>query len=125
MCNKHARKASILLWAYSYIQTSSKSKLNKRLDSTCAEHKENLSEVDKNYDTLREKHGNNYALKQLRLWTQLICLGNNSLDVPPNTPFWRSRKCQQDVPITSGPPTKKLKVSVRSELIDQLEKWHH
>ncbi len=94
MYKKHLGKPNILLWAYTFVQNSSKNKATKRTDSNFAEHKENLTEVDKHYDELRKKHGNSYSLEQFRMWAQLIRLGkqHTSIDEPPDKPFWRGRK---------------------------------
>ncbi len=62
------------------------------------------------------------------MWAQMIRLGKHeSTDDPPDKPFWRERKRKQDVPYSSS-STKRAqldvspskKVSVRSELLDQL-----
>ena len=53
-------------------------------------------------------------------------------DDPPDKPFWRGRKRQQDSSQSSSPTSKRSsnavspskKVSIRSELLDQLSKWH-
>ena len=71
------------------------------------------------------------TLEQLRMWAQMIRLGKHeSTDDPPDKPFWRGRKCQQDVSYLSPSPKRasispSKKVSVRSELLDQLTKWHN
>lgn len=65
----------------------------------------------------------------------MIRLGkHDSVDEPPDMPFWRGRKRQQASSESSVQPTKKVaiadvatstsRVSVRSELLDQLSKWH-
>ena len=65
------------------------------------------------------------------MWAQMIRLGKHeSTDDPPDKPFWRGRKCQQDVSYLSPSPKRasispSKKVSVRSELLDQLTKWHN
>lgn len=129
MYKKHEGKYRILLWAYSSNLT--KNKGGKEVSSSFAKHKENLSEVDKTYDELRKKHGIKYSLDQLRMWAQMIHLGSHdSLDEPPDKPYWtgrkhhhdRKRQCVETAPAAS--PSKRSKVSVRSELLDQLEKWH-
>ena len=63
------------------------------------------------------------------MWAQLIRLGkHDSMDDPPDKPFWRGRKRKNEF---SQPSPRKIagispskKVSVRSELLDQLSKWH-
>jgi hypothetical protein len=66
----------------------------------------------------------------------MIRLGKHeSTDEPPDLPFWRGRKRQQEN--TDPQPTKRpavvadvtssstsASVSVRSDLLDQLSKWH-
>lgn len=132
MYNKHVGKQSILLWAYSCVQSFTRNKPVKKVDSNFAQHKESLSEVDEKYDELRKKHGKKYTLEQLRMWAQLIHLGkHDSVDDPPDKPFWMGRK-RDTLPIAkrlcsgvaSVSPTKRSKVSIRSELLDQLAKWH-
>ena len=69
------------------------------------------------------------------MWAQMIRLGKHeSTDDPPDKPFWRGRKRQQDVSCLSPSPKRasfrpdvspSKKVSVRSELLDQLTKWHN
>ena len=141
MYEKHQGKTGILLWAYSCVKKSDKAKKSsKRVDGTFDEHKKSLSEVDEKYDELRQKHGSKYTLEQLRMWAQMIRLGKHeSTDEPPDKPFWRGCKRQQDTTSSSmvdAPLDKRAsvsssvsispseKVSVRSELIDQLAKWH-
>ena len=92
------------------------------------------SEVDQIYEQLREKHKENhmYDEERLRMWAYLINMGKHaSLDEPPDKPFWRGRKrpateaerqvtTKMRVVSSSSPSTK---VSMRTQLIDQLEKW--
>ena len=44
--------------------------------SNFQDHKESLSKVDEIYDQVREKHGSTYTLEKLRMWAQMIRLGN-------------------------------------------------
>ena len=141
MYEQHAGKRSILLWAYSHVQHCRAKNPSKRGESgsNFQEHKKSLSEVDEKYDELRKKHGNKYTLEQLRMRAHLIHLGKHeSTDEPPDKPYWRGRRRQQPTVTTSElPPAKRIapsntgtgvsptkKVSVRSELLDQLAKWH-
>ena len=68
------------------------------------------------------------------MWAQMIRLGKHvSTDEPPDKPFWCGRKRQQNS-VSQSPPAKRVpsttgvspakRVSVRSELLDQLAKWH-
>lgn len=60
------------------------------------------------------------------MWAHVIHSGKHtSIDEPPDKPFWRGRKRKLSEQPQVGygiSPTKK--VSVRSELLDQLSKWH-
>ena len=66
------------------------------------------------------------------MWAQVIQLGkHDSMDDPPDKPYWTGRKRRLDtnrqVCTETGAcvsPTKRSKVTVRSELLDQLSKWH-
>lgn len=128
MYQKHVGKRNILLWIY--FDTSGKSSSNGKKNSNFEQHKKTCAEVDENYDKLRKKHGATYTPEQFRMWAQLIRLGkHDSLDQPPDLPFWRGRKrkhgeeASDPTKVASGfSPAKK--VSVRSELLDQLAKWH-
>lgn len=130
MYDKHKAKTSILLWAHSI--TSPKAPVsNTRSSTNLEDHRKSISEVDEKYEELRKKHGNKYTLEQLRMWAQMIRLGKHeSLDDPPDKPFWQGRKRQRSAAQTdhtspkrfTSSPSKKL--SARSELLDQLTKWH-
>ncbi len=103
MYSKYAGKTAIMLWAYSCVLTSSKNSGKKT--GNFEKHQAVLSEVEEKYDELREKHGNKYTLEQLRMWAQMIRLGKHeSTDDPPDKPFWRGRKRQQDVSCLSPSP---------------------
>ena len=96
-----------------------------------------MSEVQSIRKVLQEKHNTKYSPEQLHTWANLIQMKkHSSFDDPPNYPFFRGytkRVAQQDVsttPVKQGnavvrvspgvSPGKRL--SMRSELIDQLGK---
>ena len=76
------------------------------------------------------------------MWAHMIRLGKReSTDESPDKPYWRSRRRHQTtVTLSELPPAKKVassvnkgtgacvsptkKVSVQSELLNQLAKWH-
>ena len=66
------------------------------------------------------------------MWAHMLRLGkHDSSDEPPDLPFWRGRKRAQLNVETPAPKkvavdsaTSTSRVSVRSELLDQLSKWH-
>ena len=99
--------------------------------SSSIEQKE-LSGIDKCFEDLKEKHvDGKYTLEQLRMWAHLIQMGkHSSTDEPPDKPFWQGRKRSHS---SVKSPVKKVeeqllspskKVSLGSELLDQLSKWH-
>ena len=93
------------------------------------------SEVDQYFQKLTEKHKGAYSPEQLRAWAHLIQMNmHDSLDEPPDKPFFRGRKRHVPPGETKTPERKRKisdavspgrKMSMRTELIDQLEKWHH
>ena len=97
-------------------------------------HSSKMAVVETVYDDLKKKHEGGtivYTPEQLRAWSHLIQMGkHSSYEEPPDKPFFRGKKKGSVVQVSSlsvssshsVSPVKK--VSVRSELIDQLEKWH-
>ena len=91
--------------------------------------------MDDLYKELQEKHGS-YSPRRLRAWANMINMKTwTSLDEPPNKPFFtpgRKRsnaECSTSVetPATKKPPSiasPGRTVRVRTELIDQLDKFH-
>lgn len=136
-------KKCIQLWAYTHVSTKPhiatkpQNKSSSAGSSSSCAGGQKSSEVDHIYEQLKEKHKENnmYDEERLRMWAYLINMGKHaSLDEPPDKPFWRGRKrpaaeverqgtanCKVRVVSTSSPSTK---VSMRTQLIDQLEKWN-
>ena len=96
---------------------------------------EDRTAVDDIYKELQEKH-TSYSPRKLRAWANMVNMKTwTSLDEPPNKPFFthgckRSNEASTSV---EAPTTKKSstiiaspgrKVRVRTELIDQLDKFH-
>jgi hypothetical protein len=71
MYKKHFGKSSILLWAYACVHPT-KTKHNRRVDSTYAEHKDSLDDANEKFEELRNKHGDKYTLEQLKMWAEYI-----------------------------------------------------
>jgi len=100
---------------------------------------EKISEVDEIYEKLQDKHKHHYTPEQLRAWAHLVQMGKHvSLQEPPDKPYFRGRKrtssSVESNSSASTPERKKRatvavspgrKVTIRTELIDQLQKWHH
>ena len=79
-----------------------------------------MAEVDIIVDELEEKHGGGkFSPEQIRAWAHMIHLKKHmSYDEPPKNPFFKGT-----APTTQGmSPVKRI--TLRSECIDQLEKWH-
>lgn len=127
-------KKSIQLGAYTHVTTKAQNKSGSVGSISLNIDGSNPSEVDQIYEQLREKHKKNhmYDEERLRMWAYLINMGkHSSLDVPPDKPFWRGRKrpATEDEKqgttkvrvVSSSSP--RSKVSMRTQLIDQLEKW--
>lgn len=98
---------------------------NKR--TKCAE---KLSEVEKLVKKLKEKHGTKYSVEKLNIWAHMLHIEkHDSEEVPPDLPYFRGRASKSTVPEGSSnkvdavlSPTNR--VSLRTECIDQLNKWH-
>lgn len=130
--SKHKGKKSILLWAYSrMLKQMGRNQSAVAESASCSVEQKELSGIDKCFEDLKEKHvDGKYTLEQLRMWAHLIQMGkHSSTDEPPDKPFWQGRKRSHS---SVKSPVKKVeeqllspsKVSLRSELLDQLSKWH-
>ena len=147
MYAKHQGKKKINLWCYSQSKKAAAPKKGKRSNSPVASgsgcsskynsHLQNIEKVDEVYDQLQEKHKGKFSPEQLRTWAHLVQMGKHgSTEEPPDKPFFRGQKRSADSrPKTAGgtPESKKhaptaispcRKVNLRSELIEQLDKWH-
>ena len=102
-------------------------------------HVAKMRKVDEIYDKLHAAHGNKYSAEQKRAWAHLVELGNHdSLDAPPKKPFFHNHSISNSnspsrpsaasksavTPTSSSPGQAGRRVSIRSECIDQLKKWH-
>ena len=90
-----------------------------------------INDAEEVMNTLAKIH-KNYTSEQLSSWAHLIQMGkHHSYDNPPDYPYFRGNKRSRRKSIDSGDelsrsptfsPCKKVKI--RSECIDQLQKWH-
>ena len=79
-----------------------------------------LSEVDKIVATLTEKHSKKYTVEQIRAWAHMIQMGKHeSYDEPPNKPFFKTKEGKGSNQTLSP----KKRIELRSECMDQLQKW--
>ena len=130
MYDKYQSKPSIRLWCYSCV-------VPKKDSAKTGSKFESQGQVDEIYEELQVKHKGKYSPEQLRAWSHMIRLKtHDSHDEPPDKPFFNGRKRCINCPSRSTPEKKRLatssgnsmspgrKVNIRSELIDQLDKWH-
>ena len=105
---------------------------------------EKLSEVELTVKQLKDKHGSKFSIEQFNAWAHMISVGKHcSLENPPNLPYFvgkaQSRRSRDDTSdpqhVPSSPADKPIssiggslspgkRVSLRTECIDQLSKWH-
>lgn len=141
MHEKFDRK-EVLLWCYESSTGSKgdapteKGKVpsGSRYDS----HTKKMAEVDDIVKKLKEKHPANFPPEQLRTWAHMIHMRNHtSNEHPPDKPFFRGTKRRLPEDAQSSTPKKNCpagntaaamsparRVTVQSELLDQLQKWH-
>ena len=78
-------------------------------------------------DELEERHGTSkkYSPEQFRAWAHMLQLKkHDSYDMPPNKPFFKSRKQTDDVTALDKSLGPGKRISYRTECIEQLGKWH-
>ena len=136
MYNAHNKKKVINLWCYTEKKCSRGKKRSrspgdeKASSSKYESHStKRLALVDDIYEKLQDKHKGKYSPEQLRTWAHLLQMGKHeSYEEPPDKPFFRGKKSSalsavntptQPVSISPG-----KKVNMRTELINQLEKWY-
>ena len=136
MYDAHKRKRIINLWCYTE-KISSRGKKRCRSPGkggTYESHStKKMAEVDDIYKKLQDKHKGKYSAEQLRTWSHLLEMGkHDSYEEPPDKPFFRGRRpsttysspgTSESKPTPVGISPGK-KVNMRSELIDQLQKWY-
>ena len=126
MYETHKKKKRILLW----MKCKSKATPPKRVlecdKSDLPQNKRQASlltmmnEVDTIVTKLTDIHGKKFTPVQLNCWAHMINTHkHDSFDIPPNKPFFGKKSDGDTVGIS---PTKKI--SLRSECINQLDKWH-
>ena len=81
-----------------------------------------MSDVDDIVTKLKEKHGEKYSPVQLNCWAHMIHTHKHeSLEVPPNKSFFGKRNPGLE---KSGGVSLGKRISLCSECINQLDKWH-
>lgn len=133
MYEKYGRNHSIRLWCYAAVSKKETASA-KKVGSKEKESAEQKSEVEETYEQLLKKHKGKYTPEQLRAWSHMIRLKtHDSLDIAPDKPFFRGSK-REGSTLSDDPASKRervsagvspgRKVNIRSELINQLDKWH-
>ena len=83
-----------------------------------------MDEVEEIVEKLSGKH-DSYTPEQLRAWAHMIHLKKHaSYDAPPNKPFFRSKKGTSDSSSSVCVQSPGKRINMRSQCIDQLDKWH-
>lgn len=87
-------------------------------------HLRKMSDVELIVDELKGMHAEKYSPEQLQAWAHMIQMKRHeSYDLPDKPFFGKSRRrVLESTEATSISPGKRL--NMRSECIDQLEKWH-
>ena len=79
-----------------------------------------MSNVNEIVTKLKAKHGEKYTPVQLNCWAHMIHTHKHeSLDNPPNKSFFGKKN-----PSSAGGVSPGKRISLRSECINQLDKWH-
>ena len=147
MYKEYKGKNEVLLWFYipsgsaddagRRVRSRSPDPGKKRPTKKQSNYENKLDEVEAVVEKLKEKHLGKYPEEKLRMWGHLIQMGKHaSYDDPPNLPFFRKGQksvgysCNPivDVPTNLGvfsqgiSPSKRLQM--RSQCIEQLDRWH-
>lgn len=80
-----------------------------------------MAQLDEICEKLKEKHNLKYTMEQLRAWAVLIQMKkHDSYDNVPNKPFFKTGNGKgSSVGVSPG-----KRLNMRSECIDQLDKWY-
>lgn len=130
MYTEFKKKKCILLW----IKCLAKSrKRSSESPDTCPNWKrsgsiydstiQKIHEVDVIVKQLKSKHEGKYTAEQIRCWANMIQIKQHeSYEVAPNKPFFKTKTKAADSTNAGVSPGKK--VTLRSQCIQQLDKWH-
>ena len=88
-------------------------------------HLQRMTEVEDIVNDLQKKHACKFSPEQFRAWAHMIQLKKHeSYNVPPSKPFFGQDKGKhlKDTPSVGISPGKRI--NLRTECINQLDKWH-
>lgn len=141
MYEEYKGKKEIVLWVKPHKPPKSTSVSQKRLRVDKENDGENepkrrpnylsrLSEVQDIINELEEQNlGENFTNEQLRVWAHMIHIKKHtSYTDPPNKPFFRKHSAKKNKSSTSASMSAELspvkRINLRTECINQLDKWH-
>lgn len=89
-------------------------------------------QVDAIVQMLRDKHQGRFTSPQLNTWAHCIHMKTHaSYDEPPDKPFFKARGSNKQSKSSELPPTAvcgtispSKRINLRSQCMDQIEKWH-
>ena len=142
----YKKKKEVLLWCYdpSIQQVSRKRQLvdsdpgpsapkTKSRSRFVNAYEKKMSKVEEVYGTLLEKHGKRFRPEQLRAWANMVQMQKHtSLEEPPSGRFFKTqseRKGGEEESTTRSAPdptalSSAKRVTLRTQCIEQLERWH-
>lgn len=133
------KKELLTLWCFSQgkdnkTKRAQSEKSSKPGSSRYEAHNAKMAKVDEIYKKIHNEHGSRYSTEQKRAWAHLIELGkHDSITQPPRKRFFQSTSstmsgspAKSTASVTTSVTTSpgRRRVSIRSECIDQLQKWH-
>ena len=86
-------------------------------------------QVEEIADELEVQHGGAYTREQYSVWAHMIDMRKHeSCDIPPDKPFFKGSKGKKKNPCTSSTDLLEIspgkRIHLRTQCMDQLEKWH-
>ena len=111
MYQKYKNGGAIMLWCVGRQPASSRDvdrsdrnprrKRSREIAETSRQDRE--EDVDDTFEQLLKRHGDNYDIPKLRLWSRMICSGiHDDLDSPPNIPAFSGAKRQRKESISDA-----------------------
>ena len=144
MYEAYSGKTEIMLWVYAPASECSSQSERKRSRSPLPSEKEpksrksdahakKLEQVEEIADELEVQHGGPYTREQYSVWAHMIDMRKHeSRDIPPDKPFFKGSKGKKENtssdPCTSSTDPLEIspgkRIHLRTQCMDQLEKWH-